>query len=131
MLADGSSVISWMEASSSGVEAGLYVRRLFPDGKLSGPFLVATLSSIRATGFARLAARPGAGLPVVISWTEATPTDPADPKSPASTRVRAAQFTAADLVPATASPIAVSPVRAVVRGDVLAFVDLCTVPADH
>lgn len=131
MLADGSSVISWMEASSSGVEAGLYVRRLFPDGKLSAPFLIATLSSIRATGFARLAARPGAGLPVVISWTEATPTDPANPKSPASTRVRAVQFTAVDLVPATASPIAVSTVRAVVRGDVLAFVDLCTVPSNH
>ena len=98
-LGDGSSVISWLEAKTEQNAAGLYVRRLFPDGRLSAPHLLITLSAVRASGFPRMTPRNGADLPVLISWTDAVPTDPANPKSTATTCVRTAEFSAAALLP--------------------------------
>lgn len=68
-LADNSALVSWVEAKSQGNAAGLYVRRIFPDGALSAPLLVADASSARASGFARLAARRDGS--AIISWTDA------------------------------------------------------------
>jgi hypothetical protein len=127
-LADGSSVISWMESGSGQNTAGLYVRRLFPDGALSDPALIAPISAIRASGFARLAAHAGEALPVVISWTEAVPTDPSDPKSAAATRVRTAQFSAAalDCALASGAPLHSGRAIAVVRSNLIQFLEVCT-----
>lgn len=129
-LADDSSLVSWLEAKTEGNAAGLYVRRLFPDGTLSAPLLVAATSAVRASGFPRLAARPAEGdrLPVVVSWTDAVPADPANPKSAAATRVRVARIDAAALAvePArTSAAPAKPPVRAIVRGDDLALLEIC------
>jgi protein SCO1/2 len=129
-LSDGSAVISWLEARSENNAAGLYVRRLFPDGRLSAPLQVAATSAVRASGFPRMATQPGAQLPVVISWTDATPSDPADPKSPAATRVLTARFSAGALTKThstAALPAANRPV-AVVRGEELQLLEVCAVP---
>ncbi len=129
-LADGSSLVSWLEAKTEANAAGLYVRRLFPDGTLSAPQLVASTSAVRASGFARLAARrDGDGLTAIISWTDAVPQDPTNAKSPAATRIHTAWIDAAALKPALA-PTASTPApngrpRAVVRGDELALLEIC------
>lgn len=86
MLADGSAVVSWLEAAAGQNAAGLYVRRIFADGTLSEPRLVASTSAVRASGFARMA--PRGPRHVAISWTEAVPANPAAAKSPAATQVR-------------------------------------------
>ncbi len=127
-LADNSALVSWLEAESQGNAAGLYVRRLFPDGTLSAPQLVASTSAVRASGFARLAARrDGDGLTAIISWTDTAPKDPANPKSPAATRIRTARIDAAALgpAPAASTPAPTTRPRAVVRGDELALLDIC------
>lgn len=134
-LSDNSSLVSWLEAKSQGSDAGLYVRRIFPDGTLSAPQLVAATSAVRASGFARLAARrEGDGLTALISWTDAAPTDPANPKSPAATRVHTALISGGALgaVPHTAAaPSAVARPRAVVRGDELALLEICAPDSSH
>jgi hypothetical protein len=126
-LPDGSALVSWIESKSETTAAGLYVRRVFPDGAVSAPLLVADTSAVRASGFPRLAARAGDRLPVIVSWTNAVPRDPANPKSPAATRVRLAQVEAATLVPTprSATASALPPVRTLVRGDDLAQVEIC------
>jgi len=129
-LADNSSLVSWLEAKSQGNDAGLYVRRIFPDGSLSAPQLVAATSSVRASGFARMAARrDGDGLTAVISWTDAVPKDASNPKSPAATQIHTARIDAAALKPApapSASASATTPrPRAIVRGDELALLEIC------
>ncbi len=101
MLADDSALVAWLEAKSEGRTAGLYVRRLFPDGALSAPLLLVEMSAARASGVPRLAVRAGEALPVVVSWTEAAPADPATPGAPVATRVRLATFDAATLSPAS------------------------------
>lgn len=128
-LADGSSVVSWLEARTEANAAGLYVRRIFPDGNLSAPLQIAATSAVRASGFPRMATQPGGHNPVVISWTDATPSDPSDPKSPALTRVLTARFSAAALPKAKAAAVAtgVHPV-AVVRGTELQLLEVCAVP---
>jgi hypothetical protein len=126
-LADGSSLVSWLEARSEANAAGLYVRRLFPDGGLSAPLLVAQTSAVRASGFARMAARTeGDGLTALITWTDATPGDPANPKSAATTRVRLARLDAGTLH-RTAPRAATAPpaVRIVVRSGDLAQLEIC------
>ncbi|MBI2512648.1 MAG: exo-alpha-sialidase [Opitutae bacterium] len=124
-LADGSALVSWLEAAASTNAAGLYVRRIFADGALSAPQLVAPTSAVRASGFARLARREDDS--VVVTWTDAVPVDPANPKSPAATRVRTALIFPAELSVAP-KPAALAPepaVRAVVRGNELAFLEIC------
>ncbi|MEY3608475.1 MAG: hypothetical protein RLZZ447_1263, partial [Verrucomicrobiota bacterium] len=68
MLADGSAVVTWLEAGSGAPEAGLYARRLFPDGDLSAPLLIAASSQARSSGFPRTA-RHGAD-EILVAWTE-------------------------------------------------------------
>jgi hypothetical protein len=125
MLADGSAVVSWLEASTGQNAAGLYVRRLFADGHLSDPHLLVATSAVRASGFARMAARSGADLPIVISWTEAAPTDS---KSPTATRVCTAEFSGAALARPGAVPDRPPANRplAVVRAKQIEFLELCT-----
>jgi hypothetical protein len=125
-LPDGSAVVSWLEARTEQNQAGLYVRRFFADGAASAPLLVSATSAVRASGFARLAPRPGPGLPVVISWTDATPADPANEKSPAVTRVLTAEFSAAALRRTTTAARA-APRRdpAIVRDGQLVFPEFC------
>jgi protein SCO1/2 len=125
-LPDGSAVVSWLEARTEQNQAGLYVRRFFADGAASAPLLVAATSAVRASGFARLAARPGPGLPVIISWTDATPADPANEKSPAVTRVLTAEFSAAALgrAPSVALAAPLQP-PVVVRSGLLVFPEFC------
>lgn len=127
-LPDGSALVAWIESKSETTAAGLYVRRVFTDGGVSAPLLVADTSAVRASGFPRLAARPGVELPVIVSWTDAVPRDPANPKSPAATRVRLAQVEAAKLVRAprpTTSAATPPAVRTVVRGEDLAQLEIC------
>ena len=68
VLADGSAVVTWLEAGSGASEAGLYARRLFPDESLSKPLLIADSSQARSSGFPRTA-RHGAD-EILVAWTE-------------------------------------------------------------
>ena len=68
MLADQTALILWMEMGTAENAAGIYARRLWPDGKLSAPQLVADSSQARSSGFPRAALRPSGR--VVISFTQ-------------------------------------------------------------
>jgi hypothetical protein len=129
-LADDSSLVAWLEAKSAAHAAGLYVRRLFPDGALSAPQLLAATSAVRASGFPRLAVRDGEALPVLVSWTDATPVNPADPKSPAATRVRVARIDAGKLT-RTASAAATTATTATPRASTAptAALEICAAPS--
>jgi hypothetical protein len=72
MLADASALVLWMELGTAGNAAGIYARRLFPDGKLSAARLVADSTQARSSGFPRAALRPDGR--VVMSWTR--PSEP-------------------------------------------------------
>ena len=122
MLADGSALISWLESSESPTEATLYVRRLFPDGVLSAPHRVATTRSTRASGFARMTARPGDDLPVLLAWMDAGPVPAGDTKP--ATHVCTA------LLAASAFTRPNGPLVAVTRGSRTEYLELCA-PAEH
>lgn len=127
-LPDGSSIVCWLEARTEQNVAGLYLRRIFPDGRLSAPQLLTQMSAVRASGFPRMAVRDGEGLPVAISWTDAEPADPSNPKSTAVTRIRTAEFLAAELRPAaqtTAQVAATGRYVAVTRANAIEFLELC------
>lgn len=128
MLADGSALVSWLEAGGEGDNAGLYVRRIFQDGSSSVAQLVAPASAARASGFARMAATDGEGLPVVVAWTDAIPADASDSKSGAQTRVRTAVVDASMLPKreAAGKPPAASGAYAVIRSGNLYFPEMCT-----
>jgi hypothetical protein len=129
MLADGSAIISWLEARAEKNSAGLYVRRLFPDGSLSAARLLTATSSIRASGFARLAARSANNLSVVISWTETNPAPNA--KTPAPTSVHTAEFLATALPRerATALTSPVNRAQTAASSDSSKLPELCAAPA--
>ncbi len=69
VLADQSALFLWLEIATAENAAGLYARRLFPDGSLSAPQLVADTVQARASGFPRAALRPSGR--VVVSFTQA------------------------------------------------------------
>jgi hypothetical protein len=69
VLADGSAVVLWLELGQAENAAGLYVRRLFPDGRLSAPALLAESTQARASGFPRAALRPDGR--ILMSYTRA------------------------------------------------------------
>lgn len=75
-LADGSALVSWMEAA--GGRAAIKVCRVSADGTRVEPFTVAETSAARASGFPRMAR---AGDDVILAWTDTSEGD-------ASTRVR-------------------------------------------
>lgn len=68
MLADGSAVVTWLEAGNAASEAGIYARRIFPGGSLSAPFLVAASSRARSSGFPRTARQGPDSL--LVAWTQ-------------------------------------------------------------
>jgi hypothetical protein len=68
MLPDSSALILWTEMGAAANAAGLYVRRLFPDGRLSAARPVTDFSQARAGGFPRAALRPNGR--VVVAWTQ-------------------------------------------------------------
>ena len=88
-LPDRSAVILWLEMKSEKNAAGLYARRLFPDGRLSAPQLLTTTTQARTGGFPRAALRLDGSL--VISFTQTGD----------SPQVRTLTFDPAPLVPQT------------------------------
>ncbi len=68
MLADQTALILWMELGTAENAAGIYARRLWPDGQLSAAQLVADSSQARSSGFPRAALRPSGR--VVMSFTQ-------------------------------------------------------------
>ena len=68
MLADQTALILWMEMGTAENAAGIYARRLWPDGQLSAAQLVADSSQARSSGFPRAALRPSGR--VVMSFTQ-------------------------------------------------------------
>lgn len=91
LLADRSAVILWVEIGTAENSAGIYARRLWPDGRRSAAHLVADSTQARASGFPRAAVRPGDR--IVMSWTQADTTN----------QVRTLEFTPGPLNPATVS----------------------------
>jgi hypothetical protein len=91
-LADGTSLVLWLESKRDGQATGLYARRIFPDGQVSAAELLADASAARAGGFPRAAARSSGS--VVFAWTEVGPGDPA------MTRVRVREWDPTHLGPA-------------------------------
>lgn len=67
MLPDHSAVILWLEMKSEANAAGLYARRLYPEGTLSAAQLLADTTQARASGFPRAALRPDGR--VLVSYT--------------------------------------------------------------
>jgi hypothetical protein len=67
-LPDRSAVILWLEMKSENNAAGLYARRLFPNGQLSAPQLLTTTTQARTGGFPRAALRLDGSL--LISFTQ-------------------------------------------------------------
>lgn len=66
LLDDGSALVSWLERLGEG-EAEIRVRRVWPDGRLSGPSVLSRSSDARASGFPRMAlARDGR---LWFAWT--------------------------------------------------------------
>lgn len=66
-LADGSAVIIWLEIGTAANAAGIYARRLWPEGTLSAAALVADSSQARASGFPRAALKKDGR--ILMSWT--------------------------------------------------------------
>lgn len=71
MLADKSALFLWMEIGTDEKAAGIYARRLFPDGTLSAAVLVADSAQERTSGFPRAAVRSDGH--IVFSWTQTGP----------------------------------------------------------
>ena len=88
-LPDRSAVFLWLEMKSEKNAAGLYARRLFPDGRLSAPQLLTTTTQARTGGFPRAALRLDGSL--LISYTQTGD----------SPQVRTLTFDPAPLVPQT------------------------------
>lgn len=65
LLADGSALVTWIEGAAD--KAGIYARRIFPDGRMHAPVQLAATSSARASGFPRAAL---SGKTVYLAWTD-------------------------------------------------------------
>ncbi len=68
LLPDRSAIIIWLETKSEATAAGLYARRLFPNGKLSAPQLLTPTSQARASGVPRAALLPNGH--VLVAYTQ-------------------------------------------------------------
>lgn len=89
VLPDRSAVILWLEMKSEKNSAGLYARRLFPNGQLSAPQLLTTTAQARSSGFPRAALRLDGSLLIAYTQTGEVP------------QVRTLTFNPAPLVPQT------------------------------
>lgn len=67
LLDDGTAFVSWIEGKSAGEEAGLYARRVTPDGRTSEAVLLMPSTTSRAGGYPRMV---HAGQELVFAWTE-------------------------------------------------------------
>ncbi|HYK05625.1 MAG TPA: sialidase family protein [Thermoanaerobaculia bacterium] len=65
LLNDGSALVTWIEGAAD--NAGIFARRVSPDGKLDEPVKLAATSSARASGFPRAAL---AGTTAYFAWTD-------------------------------------------------------------
>ena len=65
LLADGAALVTWIERIG-GDTAAVRTKRVSADGKVSGPFTIASSSSARSSGFPRTALT---GTDVVFAWT--------------------------------------------------------------
>lgn len=65
MLADASALVTWIEGTDA--NAGIFVRRVFGDGRTLEPVKLAATSSARASGFPRAAL---AGATAYFAWTD-------------------------------------------------------------
>lgn len=110
MLSDASAVITWMEMKAGDNEAGIYARRLFPDGTLSPAMLVAPSTQARASGFPRIATRQDDR--IVMSWTH----------EPGTRQVRVLEFAPP---PATLDRAAGSEPRTVLHESTSPDLELC------
>lgn len=90
MQSDESALVTWLEAKSDTALAGIYVRRIWPDGTASTAALLAEASQARASGFPRLALRIDGT--AVLTFTHA-----GEPN-----RLRTLSFDPSALKPATA-----------------------------
>jgi len=99
MLTDQSAVFLWMEIGTAENAAGIYARRLWSDGTLSAPRLVAASTQARTSGFPRAALRPDGR--VVMSWTQTGPAN----------SVRTLTFDPAALPRAAATSVSLAPER--------------------
>ena len=90
VLPDRSAVILWLEMKSENNAAGLYARRLFPNGQLSAPQLLTTTTQARTGGFPRAALRLDGSLLISFTQTGDSP------------RVRTITLNPAPLVPQAA-----------------------------
>jgi hypothetical protein len=73
VLPDRSAIILWLEMKSEANAAGLYTRRLFPNGTLSTPQLLTTTSQARSSGFPRAALRLDGTVLVAYTQTGEVP----------------------------------------------------------
>lgn len=99
MLPDRTAVVLWLELGTSETEAGIYARRLFPNGAVSSAALLADTAQARASGFPRAAARPDGR--VIMSWTH----------TGGLSQVKTLEFDPASLVPGQGKRAAVPAVR--------------------
>ncbi len=104
MQSDGSALVTWLEAKSDTAVAGIYVRRVWPDGTASPAALMAEASQARASGFPRLAARIDGN--AVLTFTHA-----GEPN-----RLRTLDFDPSTLQPAPT--LSLAPQAAIRRGPV-------------
>ncbi|HYO75572.1 MAG TPA: sialidase family protein [Thermoanaerobaculia bacterium] len=65
LLADGSALVTWIEGANN--NAGIFVRRVGPNGRPEAPIKLAATSSARASGFPRTAI---AGTTAYFAWTD-------------------------------------------------------------
>ncbi len=88
-LEDGAALVSWQERVA-GKLADLRVRRVSRDRVAGSSLVVATTSSVRATGFPRLTRW---GNDVLVAWTESEQAEGSNPtRKTAATRVRVARI---------------------------------------
>jgi len=66
-MEDGSALILWLEGTSEGEAAGIYVRRLTPDGRSSAAIRLIESTTGRSSGYPRIAR---SGRDFVLAWTE-------------------------------------------------------------
>ena len=68
LAADRSAIVSWLEnVPNKGAE--IRARQVYPDGKVQPPFVIASSSSARASGFPRLIRQ---GSSFLVAWTQAS-----------------------------------------------------------
>jgi hypothetical protein len=65
LLNDGSALVTWIEGAAN--DAGIFARRVYPDGKADAPVKLAATSSARASGFPRAALL---GTTAYFAWTD-------------------------------------------------------------